>query len=167
MLRQGFVMLMAVAAAVAVAPAEGSAQGRGHAPARASQGPAHAWGRDRDGGWDPRDERDRDRDSDRGRDRDQDRDRDGRWEGRRTEARGRGPAFCRSGAGHPVHGRRWCVDKGFGLGRRGDLDRRRDSLEDILGGIPRREPRPENRSRGSVIDVLEDVLSGRAGSGGR
>jgi hypothetical protein len=27
------------------------------------------------------------------------------------------PAFCRSGAGHPVHGRSWCIDKGFGLGR--------------------------------------------------
>lgn len=27
-----------------------------------------------------------------------------------------GPSFCRSGAGHPVHGRLWCLDKGFGLG---------------------------------------------------
>lgn len=26
------------------------------------------------------------------------------------------PSFCRSGAGHPVWGRQWCVDKGFGLG---------------------------------------------------
>lgn len=26
------------------------------------------------------------------------------------------PAFCRSGAGHPVWGRQWCIDKGFGLG---------------------------------------------------
>jgi hypothetical protein len=26
------------------------------------------------------------------------------------------PAFCRSGAGHPVWGREWCIDKGFGLG---------------------------------------------------
>ena len=26
------------------------------------------------------------------------------------------PAFCRSGAGHPVWGREWCLDKGFGLG---------------------------------------------------
>jgi len=24
-----------------------------------------------------------------------------------------GPAFCRSGAGHPVHGRRWCEDRGY------------------------------------------------------
>ena len=28
------------------------------------------------------------------------------------------PSFCRSGAGHPVHGREWCVNKGFALGGR-------------------------------------------------
>lgn len=27
--------------------------------------------------------------------------------------KGRGPAFCRSGRGHPVHGWGWCVRKGF------------------------------------------------------
>ena len=26
------------------------------------------------------------------------------------------PSFCRSGAGHPVWGRQWCVNKGFGIG---------------------------------------------------
>ena len=26
------------------------------------------------------------------------------------------PSFCRTGAGHPVWGREWCIDKGFGLG---------------------------------------------------
>jgi hypothetical protein len=35
---------------------------------------------------------------------------------RSQRRRGRGPSFCRSGAGHPVHGRRWCLRKGFGLG---------------------------------------------------
>ncbi|MEJ2151462.1 MAG: hypothetical protein P8Y29_00585 [Gemmatimonadota bacterium] len=39
--------------------------------------------------------------------------------------RGRGPAFCRSGAGHPVHGRRWCAQKRFGLGRDIVFDTRR------------------------------------------
>jgi hypothetical protein len=29
---------------------------------------------------------------------------------------GNAPSFCRSGAGHPVWGRQWCLDKGFGLG---------------------------------------------------
>ena len=37
----------------------------------------------------------------------------------------RGPSFCRSGAGHPVHGRRWCLRKGFGLGRDVFFDTRR------------------------------------------
>ena len=32
-----------------------------------------------------------------------------------------GPSFCRSGAGHPVFGRRWCLEKGFGLGDRDDI----------------------------------------------
>jgi hypothetical protein len=64
------------------------------------------------------------------------------------------PSFCRSGAGHPVWGRQWCVDKGFGLGDDGDLrwsrvidpsnvmitrpttgDLTRDVLLDILGSI--------------------------------
>jgi hypothetical protein len=33
--------------------------------------------------------------------------------------RGDAPSFCRSGAGHPVWGRQWCIDKGFGLGTEG------------------------------------------------
>lgn len=31
------------------------------------------------------------------------------------------PAFCRSGAGHPVFGRQWCIDKEFGIGTDNDL----------------------------------------------
>jgi hypothetical protein len=31
------------------------------------------------------------------------------------------PSFCRSGAGHPVWGRQWCLEKGFGLGTQPDL----------------------------------------------
>lgn len=33
-----------------------------------------------------------------------------------TQRQGRGPAFCRSGAGHPVWGPEWCLEKGWGLG---------------------------------------------------
>ena len=33
-----------------------------------------------------------------------------------TQRQGRGPAFCRSGAGHPVWGLEWCLEKGWGLG---------------------------------------------------
>jgi hypothetical protein len=66
------------------------------------------------------------------------------------------PAFCRSGEGHPVFGRQWCIDKRFGLGDSGDFgwartDRitdlvflqpvatgvvARDALESLLGRIP-------------------------------
>ena len=31
----------------------------------------------------------------------------------------RGPSFCRSGAGHPVFGIQWCLQKGYGIGRPG------------------------------------------------
>lgn len=30
-----------------------------------------------------------------------------------SDRRASGPAFCRSRAGHPVHGRAWCWQKGF------------------------------------------------------
>lgn len=35
--------------------------------------------------------------------------------------KGGAPSFCRSGAGHPVWGRQWCLDKGFGLGYDNDI----------------------------------------------
>jgi len=62
----------------------------------------------------------RPRDDRYGRDRDDYRDRYGygeRWDDRILVVRANAPAFCRSGAGHPVHGRRWCVEKGYGIGR--------------------------------------------------
>ena len=33
----------------------------------------------------------------------------------------RGPSFCRSGAGHPVFGIQWCLQKGYGVGRPGSV----------------------------------------------
>jgi hypothetical protein len=87
--------------------------------------------RDRD--WDDRDDRD---------------DRHGN-----KNKKGKGPAFCRNGEGHPVHGREWCRQKGFDTGygvydrvdwgdvvlRRGRYDTRREmgrgTLEDILGSV--------------------------------
>jgi hypothetical protein len=36
----------------------------------------------------------------------------GRGKGR-GKANGNGPAFCRSGEGHPVHGWAWCREKGW------------------------------------------------------
>lgn len=32
------------------------------------------------------------------------------------------PSFCRSGEGHPVWGRQWCLQKGFGLGTSSDIE---------------------------------------------
>jgi hypothetical protein len=69
------------------------------------------------------------------------------------------PAFCRSGAGHPVWGRDWCLDKGFGLGDRDrtwGVDR---GLEDIILRSP--DPRRDVLDRGGLIDVLGDVIFGR------
>lgn len=58
-----------------------------------------------------------------------------------------GPVFCRNGTGHPVFGRRWCVDKGFGLGGRYGYDERvwRWERERRWGGIVFRTPQ---RDRG-------------------
>ena len=81
-----------------------------------------------------------------------DRDSD-RYRGTLNRGKGKGPKFCRTGAGHPVHGRQWCVDKGFGLGNsrwdqvrwpdvifgrpepRRNLDLGRDILQDVLGSV--------------------------------
>ena len=39
-----------------------------------------------------------------------------------------GPAFCRSGAGHPVWGIQWCLNKGYSVGRPGTWFLRDDDL---------------------------------------
>lgn len=41
---------------------------------------------------------------------------------------GSGPSFCRSGAGHPVWGLEWCLDKGYGIGTSGTWFLRGDDL---------------------------------------
>lgn len=40
----------------------------------------------------------------------------------------RGPSFCRSGAGHPVFGIAWCLDRGYGIGRPGTVFLRGDDV---------------------------------------
>lgn len=89
----------------------------------------------------------------------------------------RGPAFCRTGEGHPVFGMEWCYEHGFGRAgyeqRRGDWRyeqgrsrrhperrrsgwhwERRPDLEDILLD----EPRSEQFSQRSGNDMLGGVL---------
>jgi hypothetical protein len=116
------------------------------------------------------DRRDRDRRDDRYDDRNR---RDDPWDifGRRDDRRDdawyderydrRGPAFCRSGQGHPVHGRQWCRQKGFGLGR--------ENSRDIWGDIIYRDRRYDDRrlSRSTLGDILGSVVLGRFDSYGR
>lgn len=83
----------------------------------------------------------------------------GSWDVVRTDRRGvRGgaPAFCRSGEGHPVWGRDWCFDKGFGLGTSRDLRWGRSTrIEDVIFRTPR------ERRRVTLRDVLDDVVLDR------
>lgn len=85
----------------------------------------------------------------------------GNWQLRRMGDRqpsANAPAFCRSGAGHPVHGREWCMDKGFGLGSRSGTLWSRGSVEDI---IFRRRTDGDRLDRGGLAGVLGDIVFGR------
>jgi hypothetical protein len=104
-------------------------------------------------------ERDREREWERQRDRDRGRDTYGR-----QQQRGGSPAFCRSGAGHPVHGRQWCREKGFGLGSE-RWDTRR--MGDIILRQPRGGRYEQRLDRRGLIDVLGDVVYGRFDAVGR
>ena len=87
--------------------------------------------------------------------------RDDRYDRRDDRYDRNGPAFCRNGQGHPVRGRQWCRDKGFGLGR--------DNSRDIWGDIIFRDRRYDNRqlSRSTLGDILGSVVLGRFDSYGR
>lgn len=68
------------------------------------------------------------------------------------------PSFCRSGAGHPVWGRQWCVDKGFGLGRDDDVRWAR-----IINPAEIRimQPTTGDLTRDVLLTVLGDVVLNR------
>lgn len=141
-----WILTLALGLAIAL-PSSVWAQGRGNADK--SKKNKHEQRRvivlDDDDRWeDDDDRRDRDRDRDRvilrDRDRDRDRDRIVLRDGRRTVVldgddfawfpvrSDRGPSFCRSGAGHPVFGLQWCVQKGYGIGRHGSVFIRGDDV---------------------------------------
>jgi hypothetical protein len=84
----------------------------------------------------------------------------GIWRMSRIDGRARdgAPAFCRSGAGHPVWGRQWCLDKGFGLGSRAGVSWSRTSIGDIIFG---RRGTYDRLDRGGLLDVLGDVVFSR------
>jgi hypothetical protein len=71
------------------------------------------------------------------------------------------PAFCRSGAGHPVWGREWCFDKGFGIGN--DRDWRWGRTTDVGDIIFRQEPNRADLVRDALVGVLGDVVFNRLG----
>lgn len=63
-----------------------------------------------------------------------------------------GPAFCRSGLGHPVHGRSWCRQKGFELGPQPWV---RVPLEDVHLGESERSRRFDGRlGSGDLTGIL-------------
>jgi hypothetical protein len=73
--------------------------------------------------------------------------------------RGNAPAFCRSGEGHPVWGREWCLDKGFGLGSRTGTLWSRGTIDDVI--FLRQDYYPTRLDRGGLIGVLGDLVLGR------
>lgn len=69
------------------------------------------------------------------------------------------PSFCRSGAGHPVWGRQWCVDKGFGLGTDGDY--RWSRVLDPSNVVITRAAATGDLTRDVLMDVLGSVVLNR------
>lgn len=94
--------------------------------------------------------RDRDYDSD------SDSERYDRSWGSTARGNGNGPAFCRSGAGHPVHGRQWCIAKGYGLGSNSRWERAR--WDDVIFRSPRTSG---TMGRDILVDVLGRTVYGR------
>lgn len=143
----------------------------GAAPAAAQDAGWWPWA---GGGWEQGDDRyDDDRyEDDRWDDR-YDRDDDRYDRDRRSKKAGKGPPFCRNGRGHPVHGWRWCEEKGWGRDGRAydrgryerddryDRDDRwgRVSWEDVI----LRSPVPSRRrlEQPTLADILGDVVFGR------
>jgi hypothetical protein len=74
------------------------------------------------------------------------------------ELRGDAPSFCRSGEGHPVWGRQWCINKGFGLG--GDF---RWGVTNDVDDIRFRRVDSGTLARSVLMDVLGDVVFDRLG----
>lgn len=93
---------------------------------------------------------------------DLDNDRDiGEWKvvGEPDRAKSGAPSFCRSGAGHPVWGRQWCVDKGFGLGQQGNI--RWTRVVDPRSILIRQPVTTGVLARDVLLDVLGDIVFNR------
>jgi hypothetical protein len=79
-----------------------------------------------------------------------------------------GPAFCRSGSGHPVFGRQWCVQKGLGLGDRHTWWER-VRWDDVILRAPRDRRRDHTRGldERDLLFVLGHAVFGRVHRHGR
>jgi hypothetical protein len=69
------------------------------------------------------------------------------------------PSFCRSGQGHPVWGRQWCLDKGFGLGIQQDVHW--GTTRDIGDIIFDRRPTSGILTRDGLLSLLGPVAFDR------
>jgi hypothetical protein len=177
---RAIVFTAAAALALGAAPLELNAQARAgdrvqgraeDARTRGAQqrGPTSRDDRARAAERDRRDERGSARDqrsrSDRGSASGRATDRRGDWENDRRggrddrygQARGNGPPFCNTRQGHPVHGQRWCQEKGFGSRWE------RATWGDVILRNPRRAER-QNVGGGTLGDILGDVVFGRVDS---
>jgi hypothetical protein len=77
----------------------------------------------------------------------------------RDEVKSGSPSFCRSGAGHPVWGRQWCIDKGFGLGT--DQNVRWGTTRDISNVILGRGISTGSVTRDALLNLLGPVVFNR------
>jgi hypothetical protein len=77
------------------------------------------------------------------------------------DVRSDAPAFCRSGEGHPVWGREWCLNKGFGLGDYRDV--RWGRTTNVVDIVFRRADDRATLARDVLIGVLGDVVLNRLG----
>lgn len=87
----------------------------------------------------------------------------GAWRLRRMGDRrpnGNAPAFCRNGDGHPVWGREWCLNKGFGLGSREGTLWSRGIIDDV---VFQRYDYGTRLDRGGLLGVLGDLVLARLG----
>jgi len=81
----------------------------------------------------------------------------------KNKDKGQGPPFCRNGQGHPVHGQRWCQDKGWSNSAN---SWQRAPWGDVVLG--RSTPRGNQRvSEPTLGGVLGDVVLGRVSRLGR
>jgi hypothetical protein len=69
------------------------------------------------------------------------------------------PSFCRSGEGHPVWGRQWCLDKGFGLGTQ--QNRYWGTTRDLGDLVFVRQVTPGTLARDALLSLIGPIAFDR------